>query len=356
MPPAHSPVMISPAQTSAASAGARAVAGLVPGVLLCGFVALAALGLTAIERSLFGAAWLEPLVLAILLGAGIRTAWAPDRRLVSGISFSARTLLEIAVLLLGASISAATVAALGLPLLIGLIVLVALTIAAGVGIGTLFGLNPKMAVLIACGNAICGNSAIAAAAPVINADAKDVAAAIAFTAVLGVVVVLCLPLVGAALAMTERQYGVLAGASVYAVPQVLAAAAPFGALAVQTGTVVKLVRVLMLGPVVLVLSLVFAGSRSSGKGPGFSTLVPWFIVGFVALAALRSADLIPAPLLPTLAETSAMLTVIAMAALGLQTDVRAVFRAGGGVIATVIGSLLCLTLFCLVLIALAGIG
>ncbi len=349
--------MISPAPTTpgSAAAGALAVAGRIPGVLLCGFVALAAIGLAAIEHRLFGATWLEPLVLAILLGAGIRVVWTPERRFAPGVAFSARTLLEIAVLLLGASISAAAVAALGLPLLIGLAILVALTIAAGVGIGTLFGLNPKMAVLIACGNAICGNSAIAAVAPVIDADAEDVAAAIAFTAVLGVVVVLCLPLAGVALSLSERQYGVLTGASVYAVPQVLAAAAPFGLLAVQTGTVVKLVRVLMLGPVVLVLSLVFAGARSSGKRPGLATLVPWFIVGFVGLAGLRSAGLIPATLLPVLAEASALLTVLAMAALGLQTDVRAVFRAGGGVIGTVVGSLLCLTLLCLILIALAGV-
>jgi uncharacterized membrane protein YadS len=108
-------------------------------------------------------------------------------------------------------------------------------------------------VLVACGNSICGNSAIAAVAPVIGADGEDVAASIAFTAVLGVVVVLLLPFLAPLLHLSGLQYGVLAGLTVYAVPQVLAATAPLGMVAVQMGTLVKLVRVLMLGPVVLVL-------------------------------------------------------------------------------------------------------
>jgi uncharacterized integral membrane protein (TIGR00698 family) len=113
-----------------------------------------------------------------------------------------------------------------------------------------------MAILVACGNAICGNSAIAAVAPVIGAEAKDIAAAIAFTAVLGVLMVLGLPLFVPLAGMTDNQYGVLAGLTVYAVPQVLAATVPVSLLSTQVGTLVKLVRVLMLGPVVVVFSLI----------------------------------------------------------------------------------------------------
>ena len=113
-----------------------------------------------------------------------------------------------------------------------------------------------MSILVACGNSICGNSAIAAVAPIIDADGDDVASSIAFTAVLGVVVVLGLPFLVPLLKMSLTQYGVLAGLTVYAVPQVLAATLPIGALSNQVGTVVKLVRVLMLGPVVLGLSLI----------------------------------------------------------------------------------------------------
>lgn len=325
------------------------------GVLLCLVVTLAAVGLTSLEQYLTGGVWLETLVLAILLGAGLRAVWTPDSRFEVGIAFSARTLLEIAVVLLGASVSAATLSALGATLVFGILALVALTIVIGFAIGRMLGLNTSMALLIACGNAICGNSAIAAVAPVIDADGEEVATSIAFTAVLGVVVVLTLPLLGGLLSMTDMQYGVLAGLSVYAVPQVLAAAAPFGLAAIQTGTVVKLVRVLMLGPVILVLSLLFRDRTRPAGRPGLHRLLPWFIIGFILMIGLRSMDLIPQTFLLPIAAASSLLTVISMAALGLQTDIRAVARAGGRAVGTVILSLAVLILLGLALIRLLGL-
>lgn len=231
------------------------IRSLLPGLALCvGVTALAFVAAKA-EMALFGEAWIEALVLAILIGTTLRTAWTPSARWQPGIAFSAKILLEVAVVLLGASVSAATILSAGPALLLGIAGVVALALLAGFGIGRLLGLPVRMAVLVACGNAICGNSAIAAVAPVIDAHSDDVAASIAFTAVLGVAVVLGLPLLGIGLRLSGVQYGALAGLTVYAVPQVIAAAAPLGATAVQVGTLVKLVRVLMLGPVCLLLSL-----------------------------------------------------------------------------------------------------
>src|SRR5690606_25838146 len=164
------------------------------------------------------------------------------------ISFSAKTILEVAVVLLGASISASTIIAAGPGLVLGIACVVAIALVGSYLIGRALKLPHRMAVLVACGNSICGNSAIAATAPVIGADSEDVAASIAFTAILGVVVVLCLPMLVPLLGLTNSQYGVLAGLTVYAVPQVLAATAPVATISVQMGTLVKLVRVLMLGP------------------------------------------------------------------------------------------------------------
>lgn len=326
-----------------------------PGVMLCLLVTLAAIGLTSIERDVIGHVWLEPLVLAILLGAAVRTAWTPDARFKAGIDFSAKTLLEVAVVLLGASVSAATLSSLGVGFVLSIFALVALAIVVGFGVGRALGLNPRMALLVACGNAICGNSAIAAVAPVIDADGKEVAASIAFTAVLGVIVVLALPLLGGLIHLNGLQYGALAGLTVYAVPQVLAAAAPFGAVATQTGTVVKLVRVLMLGPVILALSLIFRDRAPGAAKPGLSRLLPWFIIGFLVMIGLRSFDLIPQAALAPMAAASGLLTVVAMAALGLQTDIRAVARAGGRVAAAVILSLGALLVLALALIRLLGL-
>ena len=133
-------------------------------------------------------------MLAILIGTAVRSALRPDDRFSLGIRFSAKTLLEIAVVLLGASVSARAVMAAGPMLLAGIVGVVVVAITASYGIGRALGLEHKLATLVACGNSICGNSAIVAAAPVIGATAGDVAASIAFTAVLGVVVVLLLPL------------------------------------------------------------------------------------------------------------------------------------------------------------------
>ncbi|PHK96386.1 putative sulfate exporter family transporter [Pseudoroseomonas rhizosphaerae] len=323
---------------------------MAPGLLLCAAVSGVAVLLAQAQAAFLGRAWLDPLVLAILLGTALRSLWPVPARFAPGIALSAKTLLEVAVMLLGASLSVTAMLAAGPALILGIAAVVALAILFSYGLGRMLGLPKRMAMLVACGNSICGNSAIAAVAPVIGAQAKDVASAIAFTAVLGVGVVLTLPLLVPVLGLSELQYGVLAGLTVYAVPQVLAATAPVGQLAVQLGTLVKLVRVLMLGPVVLGLS-VLAGQRGGSK-PGLAKLVPWFILGFLGLMALRALGLIPEALLAPISAVTGALTLLAMAALGLGVDVRTVARAGGRVTATVMLSLLALGLVSLLLIRL----
>jgi uncharacterized membrane protein YadS len=185
---------------------------------------------------------------------------------------------------------------------------------------------------------------------------------IAFTAILGVVLVLGLPLLMRPLGLSYYQYGVLAGLTVYAVPQVLAAAFPVSALSGQVGTLVKLVRVLMLGPVVLFFALRRRGSRGTGPKAAsprtpfrLTQYVPWFILGFLALGALRSAGAIPAPLVAPARTASAWLTVVAMAALGLGCDLRSIARAGRPIVATVTGSLVALIVLAVSLIHGLGI-
>ena len=136
----------------------------------------------------------------------------------------------------------------------------------------------------------------------------------------------------------------LAGLTVYAVPQVLAATAPIGTVAVHMGTLVKLVRVLMLGPVVLALSLLQSRPRANAAQGrvALRCLVPWFILAFLGLAALRTFGLLPQALLGPVAAVANILTILSMAALGLGVDVRVVARAGGPVTAAVTLALLLL--------------
>ncbi|HZZ33617.1 MAG TPA: putative sulfate exporter family transporter [Phenylobacterium sp.] len=327
-----------------------------PGLLLCVTIAAAAYLAQALETHLFGRAWLEALVLAILIGAAVRAVWTPGERWQAGIAFSAKTVLEVAVVLLGATISGSAILRLGPALLLGVPVVVGLAIVGSYSLGRLLRMPHKMSLLIACGNAICGNSAIAAIAPVIDADGDDVAASIAFTAVLGVVVVLLLPVLAISLHLSPHAFGVLAGLTVYAVPQVLAATAPVSSLSAQVGAVVKLVRVLMLGPVVLAISLTNRTAGSARRAPRLHHLVPWFIVAFLALIAARSAGLLPTVLLAPAATATGGLTVVAMAALGLAVDLPAMAKVGPRAAATVTLSLLMLGVVALVLLRLLSLA
>ena len=322
---------------------------LLPGIFLCIAITLAALLLERMEIFLIDQRYLEALVLALLLGVVVRTVWKPGSLWNDGINFSAKFVLEFAIVLLGASVSVTMVAALGSLLILGIACIVALAIGASYLLSRALGLPQRMAILVACGNSICGNSAIAAVAPVIGADADDIASSISFTAVLGVVVVLGLPLLVPILQLSLTQYGVLAGLTVYAVPQVLAATLPIGALSNQVGTVIKLVRVLMLGPVVLGLALLArrvrpAGDRVDRRRPRLGELVPWFIIGFLIVLAIRSMGLIPQNTVPAITGLAALLTTVAMAALGLGVDVRVVARTGVRVTLAVVASLIVLGL------------
>lgn len=321
---------------------------LIPGIVLCGAITAVSLGAQLVEEHVFAHPYVEALVIAILLGMAIRTAWQPSKRWRSGIAFSAKQLLEVAVMLLGASVSFAAIVASGYLLVAAIAGTVTVMLAITYGLSRMLGLPTKLSILIACGNSICGNSAIAAVAPVIGADGDDVASSISFTAILGVLMVLGLPLLIPLLGLSATQYGILAGLTVYAVPQVLAATVPAGIVSTQIGTLVKLVRVLMLGPIVVALSLVAAHRRKrhadATKAVAISPfkLVPWFIIGFLVLSALRSLQLVPDIAVAPVTKTAGILTVLSMAALGLGVDVRVLSTVGGRVTAAVTLSLLLL--------------
>jgi len=319
---------------------------LAPGLALATAVAGASLLLERAEVVATGKPWLEALVIAILLGAVVRTLWTPPTRFKSGIHCAAKTALELAVVLMGVTISFGAIVAAGVPLMAAIVVTVIGAIVGSFMLGRVLGLPRKMALLVACGNAICGNSAIAAVAAVIDADSDDVATSIAFTAVLGIGVVIALPILSAGLHLSPAAGGILAGLTVYAVPQVLAAAAPMGAVAIQIGTLVKLVRVLMLGPVVTGLSLLMARRAGSGRPTAgyrsLTRLVPPFILAFLALATIHSLGLLPEAVIVPAHGASNFLTILAMAGLGLGVDLRSVSAAGPRVVSVVTVSLLLL--------------
>jgi len=314
-----------------------------------------ALVLGGLQQRWLGQPLLEPLVLALLIGALARNL-APAGRvpgLLPGTALAAKQVLEVGVALLGASLSAAEVLRAG-PTLAGLILGgVAAAIVVGVAVGRALGLGVKLALLVAVGNAICGNAAIAALAPVIRADKRDVLSAVGLTAVIGLGVVLGLPLLIGPFALGHYQYGVLAGMSLYAVPQVVAAAFPVSQLSGEVATLVKLTRVLMLGPVVLAAGLAFRGGSASRR---LSSYLPWFVLAFLGLAALRSLGLLPDAFAGPAREASRLLTVVAMAGLGFGVELAAVRRVGPRVALAVVASLTFMVVFTLAMLRLAGVA
>lgn len=327
-----------------------------PGVLLAAAIGIAASLLAAFEERVLGHALIEALVLALLIGVVVRNLLPRPAPFAPGAALAAKQILELGVGFLGASVDFRQVLAAGPAVLILILVGVFGGLSLSVLIGRSLRLSPKLAILVAVGNAICGNSAIAAVAPVIRAEKKDVASAIALTAVLGVCLVLLLPLLIPLFALDHYQYGVLAGMSVYAVPQVVAAAFPVSQLSGEVATLVKLTRVLLLGPVVVLFAILFRGEGAgSGARRGISTYIPWFVALFLALAAARSVGILPTALADPLREVGRWMTILAMAGLGFGVELATVRQVGVRVGAAVIASLLLMTTVSLLLIRLLGI-
>ncbi len=327
------------------------------GLVLAAIVGVIALVLGTVEGLVLGHEWLEPIVLALVSGVVLRNALPSPARFASGAAFASKQILEVGVGLLGAAVDVRQIVAAGPALLALVLTGVVLGIAVSYGAGRLLGLSGVLAFLVAVGNSICGNSAIAAVAPVIRAQKKDVASAIGLTAVLGVCMVLALPLLIPVFALDHYQYGVLAGMSVYAVPQVLAAAFPVSDLSGAVATLVKLTRVMLLGPIVVLTALAMARRGGPGQARrGWNTYAPWFVLVFLGLAATRSVGAVPDVLVLPARDLSRGLTIVAMAGLGFGVDLTAVRLVGARVAAAVVVSLTFMAGLTLVLIRTLGIA
>lgn len=315
-----------------------------PGLLVCIVLGVAADLLQTVEKRVFDNAVIDSLVIALVAGILVRNLGTMPKRVDAGAKYASKQVLEASIFLLGASVVFSQIVDAGLTLflLITFSVIGGLTFAWVVG-HLLLGLRSKLAVLVGVGGSICGNSAVAAVAPAIGATADDVAAAIGISAVLGVGQILLLPLLVPGLDLTHYQYGVVAGIAVYAVPQVVAASFAVSNLSGQVATLVKLVRVLFLGPMIVVLGFLHrgtvevpAGQSTMKRVQGF---VPWFVAGFVLLAILRSSDVISAGVGDDAKTLSKWLFAVAMVGLGLGVDLKNVAAVGPRVALTVLATM-----------------
>ncbi|MGN7293803.1 YeiH family protein [Rhizobium sp. SAFR-030] len=297
--------------------------GIASGLLICGLIAGGCLAF----RTLTGWQAVSPLILAIICGMLVRNLPGVPKAATAGIGFSLRRQLRLGIVLLGLQITAGQVVALGAAGLVTVVATLAATFLAITMVGRWLGVDRQTTGLIAAGTSVCGASAVIAANAAIRGREEDVAYAVACVTIFGSISMLVYPLLAAPLGLDAMAYGVWTGATVHEVAQVVAATFQAGHEAGEFGTISKLARVVLLAPLVMILGLTAfrtaRGEHSAGAAP-----FPWFVVGFIAMAALNSVVDIPKALEGLTALASTFLLATGLAAMGLQTDIRAL-RAKG---------------------------
>jgi uncharacterized integral membrane protein (TIGR00698 family) len=297
-----------------------AIVEVLPGLGLTAGIA----GLSFALRTLPGVGVLSPLILSILLGMVFHNAIGTPRRAKAGVVFSLRRILRFAIILLGLQLTVSQVISVGGA---GLAIIVATlvgTFGFTVWLGRRLGVDGKLSQLIAAGTSICGASAVIAANTAVEGGDEDVAYAVACVTIFGSLSMFLYPLFPAVLHLDAHRYGLWAGASIHEIAQVVAAAFQNGKEAGDFGTIAKLSRITLLAPVVLTLSWLAARKRPQGgqTGPRKSAPMPLFVLGFVALILINSLDILPQSIKQHSVPVTNFLLSVALAAMGLETDIR----------------------------------
>jgi uncharacterized integral membrane protein (TIGR00698 family) len=296
---------------------------LAPGLLVCLAIAIASVWL----RNASGIAALNPVVIALLVGLAWRSFQGKQPVLDPGLSFSIRPLLRFAIVLLGLQVTATEVLALGPGALALAVVVVGVTVPAAIWLGRLLGVQPGLAALLGMGTGICGASAIVATNQVVRAKDEDVTYALAVITLCGTVGLVVMPLLAGPFGLDSISYGLWAGASLHEVVQAVGAAAAGGPEAAQSGTVMKLARVMLLAPAIMALGWWVARGAAEGGGTA-KVQVPWFAVWFLVMVAVVSTGLVPRIAIDASRFLVPLMMAASVAALGLSTDLKAL-RARG---------------------------
>ena len=300
------------------------------GVAICFAVA----GISVFLEELIPSGLLGASIIALFMGTIINSFFHPAW-MKPALKFTSKRVLKAAIVLLGASLSVGTIMSVGKMTFFVMIFTFAMCFGAGYFIRKLFGLNWKLSNLISAGTGICGGSAVAAIAPVIDADDKDIAFAMSSTFLFDMVMIALYPLMGKALGMSDIAYGIWAGTSVNDTASVVASGYAFSEAAGDFATMVKLTRTIAIIPTVLVFAWI--GTRikqkelkasGNGKKVNLMNIIPWFIGGFLLLAIINSVGLIPTNVSGIMKGTSKFLMVTALAAIGLNTSLLDFKKAG----------------------------
>ena len=312
-------------------------AGLIPGLLLAG--AIAAIATWAAQFPAIQSKGLSALTLAILIGLVVGNTLYPAiaSPCASGIAFTKARLLRTGIVLYGLRLTFQDIGQVGVAAVVIDALVLSSTFLLAQWIGQrLLGMDKRTTILVGAGASICGAAAVLATEPVVKGRAEDVAVAVATVVVFGTIGTFLYPALFhwntefGWLNVDAQQYGVFVGSTIHEVAQVVAAGEAIGSQAADTAVISKMVRVMMLAPFLLILSMWLSRSEraESQQAGGSKITIPWFAVGFVVMAGINSLGVLPKSVVSAGIQLDNILLTLAMAALGLTTHIRAVRAAG----------------------------
>lgn len=269
-------------------------------------------------------------VLGILFGM-ILAFWKRPEVFNSGVSYTSKKLLQYSIILLGFDMNLFNVFKTGKQTLILMAFTLTAAFLTAYFIGKLLKVDSNTKTLIGVGSSICGGSAIAATAPVIHASDEEVAQSISTIFLFNVIAAFLFPFLGHVLGMSDQSFGLWAGTAVNDTSSVVAAGYTFSNAAGNLAVIVKLTRTLMIVPVTLVLAI-YTSRKDKGKQKGNYSLVkifPWFVLGFIAASVINTFVVLPAGMGNFLSQAGKFVIVMAMAAIGLNTNLVKLIKSGG---------------------------
>ncbi len=315
-----------PASPAPGPAGTERLREWAPGLLLGTAVAASAFGLRA--TGLPGVTDLSPLMLAILIGIVVRNLLGRPEGAKSGLAFALRAPLRLGIMLLGLQVTLGEILGIGWAGLALLAFALASTFLVTLWLGARMGVDPGLAQLLAAGTGICGASAIVATNTVTRASDESVAYALATVTLYGTIAMFAYPLIAALLPLSHAGYGLWTGASVHEVAQVVAAGFARGAETGEAATVAKLARVLMLAPLVLLLGAWVERQAKDDARLRSKAPFPLFVFGFLAMVLLAGTGWVSETTQHFAHWATQALLALALAAVGLETDVRRLIAQG----------------------------
>jgi uncharacterized integral membrane protein (TIGR00698 family) len=291
--------------------------GFWPGFLTALSIAAGAVLLRQVSEQ----ALLSPMLVSIVAGVTMRVAMGPNSLTGAGLAFASRPVLRAGIVLLGLQVTLGEIAALGgAAFAVAALTVLATFVAVGLA-GQMLGVSRPLTQLIAAGTAVCGASAVVAANSVARGSDAEVGYAVASVTLFGTLAMLALPLMAGPLGLGPTAYGIWSGSSIHEVAQVSAAAFQLGPEAGQVGTITKLIRVMMLAPLVLAMAVIARGRPVVGSATG-GVQFPWFVVGFVAFAAINGAVGLPESGHALASLGATLLMSAGLAAMGLSLNLQ----------------------------------